>query len=134
MDNLNSLLPYIRLHFNIENPDLEECYAFGYECAKAEISEDENPYNVNTLEYEQWQEGWWDGFYGEEPLYSLTISEDKLQDKQGRAEKAPMIDVTAANDQTYHPLYNSFIASLLRLSGALAATAVVGYQVIDLVA
>ncbi|WP_131782641.1 transmission trait enhancer LetE [Legionella gresilensis] len=128
MENLNSLLPYIKLRFNIDHPDLEECYAYGYECAKAEIPEEENPYSIDTAEYEQWQEGWWAGFYGEEPLFSFGENEIKEESQE------PISVGSAANDQTYHPLYTGFITSILRLSGALAATAVVGYQVIDLVA
>ena len=130
METINSLLPHIKLRFNIDHPDLEECYAYGYECATAEISETENPYTQGTAAHEQWQEGWWAGFYGEEPLFSLSVGEGNAQEDA----KPAITGSKAANDQTYHPLYSSFVSTLLKITGALAATAVVGYQVLDLVA
>lgn len=129
MEKNDSLLPYVKLHFNLNHPNLEECYIDGYETAKAELDEEDNPYAVGTLEHEQWQEGWWAGFYEEEPALQLNDSFEE--------ESAPKQEIggnKAANDQSYHPLYDGFIARLFQITGALAATAVVGYQVIDLVA
>ena len=44
----------------------------------------------------------------------------------------------AANDQAYHFITSlvssNFLANVLKITGALAATAVVGYQVFELVA
>lgn len=129
MNDTTTLLPHIKLRFNIEHPSFEECYAYGYECALAELGEEENPYRENTQEYEQWQEGWWAGFYGEKPLFELTEQTD-----------APLLESEheAANDQVY-PLISSFVtssflANMLKITGAIAATAVVGYQVFELVA
>ncbi|ASQ44912.1 transmission trait enhancer LetE [Legionella clemsonensis] len=128
MSRKNALLPHIKLRFNIEHPNLEECYAYGYECALAEISEDANPYQSGSAEYDQWAEGWWAGFYGEKPLYELAelLLEPEVNEKE------------AANDYTYNALSNkvspSFLSKVLKITGAIAATAVVGYQVLDLVA
>ncbi|MCE3045188.1 MULTISPECIES: transmission trait enhancer LetE [Legionella] len=126
MKDKTTLTPYLRLRFNIDHPSLEECYVFGYECAAAELSEEENPYAAGTEEHDQWSEGWWAGFYGEEPLFSLSeqIEEEELEAPQA-----------AANDQWYHhPFQSAFLSTFLKITGALAATAVVGYQVLDLVA
>ncbi|KTC73883.1 transmission trait enhancer protein LetE [Legionella birminghamensis] len=124
MKDTTALTPYLRLRLNIDHPSLEECYVFGYECAVAELSEEENPYVEGTEEHNQWMEGWWAGFYGEEPLFSLAENTEE--------EKAPQ---AAANDQWYHhPFQTAFFTSFLKITGALAATAVVGYQVLDLVA
>ncbi|KTD33157.1 transmission trait enhancer protein LetE [Legionella nautarum] len=124
MNDTTELLPHIKLRFNIEHPSFEECYSYGYECALAEVGEDENPFPEGSHEYEQWQEGWWAGFYGEKPLYEPTEAET------GASE--------AANDQTYHFITSlvssNFLANMLKITGALAATAVVGYQVFELVA
>lgn len=128
MNDTTELLPHIKLRFNIEHPSFEECYSYGYECALAEVEEDENPFREGSIEYEQWQEGWWAGFYGEKPLYEPTIE----------AETLPTGESEAANDQTYHFITSlvssNFLANMLKITGALAATAVVGYQVFELVA
>jgi len=124
MNDINTLLADIKLRFNIDHPNFEECYAYGYECARAELGEEENPFALTSKESEQWLEGWWAGFYGEEPLYELSdyVSE-------------PFINTTAvaANDQHYEYL-NAFFAKVLEFSGIIAASALVGYQVLDLVA
>lgn len=128
MNDTNALLPHIKLRFDIEHPNLEECYAYGYECALAEVSEDVNPYREGSPEYEQWNEGWWAGFYGEKPLFELAeqLLEPETEEKD------------AANDYIFNSITNmvsaSFLSKVLKITGAIAATAVVGYQVLDLVA
>jgi len=41
MNDILALLPHLKLRFNIEHPGFEDCYAYGYECAVAEINEEE---------------------------------------------------------------------------------------------
>lgn len=123
MSDINTVLPDVALRFNIEHPNLEDCYAYGYECAQAEISEDDNPFRAGTQEHYQWTEGWWAGFYEEEPLFVL--------DQEGPAKEAIK---DAANDTEYHHEHHSFLSTFWKITGALAATAVVGYQLLDLVA
>lgn len=122
-----NMLPHIKLRFNIEYPDLEDCYIEGYQSALAATDEKGNPFPIGTREHEQWLDGWWAGFYGEEPLF--TLKNNSLTKK-----KPPV----AANDQFYHVLgsmlTSEFFTKMLKITGALAATAVVGYQVFDLVA
>lgn len=120
MNDTTALLPHIKLRFNIEHPSFEECYVYGYECALAQVGEDENPFRQGTLEYEQWLEGWWAGFYGEKPLFEFG---DHAEAEQG-----------AANDQAYSLISSNFLVKMLKITGAIAATAVVGYQVFELVA
>lgn len=128
MNDTTELLPHIKLRFNIEHPSYEECYVFGYECAIAEVNEEDNPYREGTKEYGQWVEGWWAGFYGEKPLFELADSSDL----------SLLAEHDAANDQFYHIISgivgSNFFANMLKFTGALAATAVVGYQVLELVA
>lgn len=130
MNDITALLPDIKLRFNIEHPSFEECYAYGYECAAAEVTEEENPYREGTMEAEQWLEGWWAGFYGEKPLFKFG--------SESNPEQEVIFEPRAANDQTYHfgadLVSSSFLSKMLKITGALAATVVVGYQVIDLVA
>lgn len=126
MNDATNLLSDLKLRFNIEHPNLEDCYVFGYQCAIADLEESENPFTEGSAEYQQWMDGWWAGFYGEEPLFDIN---NGLSDEDIAQEPA-------ANDQSYHHFYlsDSLIATFLKITGALAATAVVGYQVLDLVA
>lgn len=125
MNDTNVLLPHIKLRLNIDHPSYEECYAYGYECALAELDEESNPYREGSDECEHWLEGWWAGFYGEEPLYRLT----EIQ------EAPPAVDTAvAANEQVYHPVMDSLFDKVVNFTGALTATLIVGYQIVDLVA
>lgn len=125
MTTTTSLLPDIKLRFNIEHPSFEECYAYGYACAEAGIAEDANPYRASSKASEQWIEGWWAGFYGEEPLYALTTDGD---------EETLFHD--AANDATYieHRSMTDFWVKVLEVTGMVAVSAMVSYQLIDLLA
>lgn len=119
MNNDKSLLSDLKLQFNINHPNLEECYGEGFDSAIEEIAEESNPYPANSLEREYWQEGWWAGFYQEEPLLNLATLDDTTVD--------------AANEGIYH-YAQDFLVKFLRISSAIAVTALVGYQFLDLVA
>lgn len=123
MNDTTALLPHIKLRFNIEHPSCEECYLFGYECALADMEETENPFPQESLEAEHWLEGWWAGIYGEKPLFDVNYLETEVAE----------IDKThAANDQRFHR--NSILTLVFEISGAIAASAIVGYQLLELVA
>ncbi|BCA96738.1 transmission trait enhancer LetE [Legionella antarctica] len=127
MNDTTALLPHIKLRFNIDHPSYEECYLFGYECAILEVTEEDNPFREGSQEAEQWLEGWWAGAYGEKPLFDMSsLEEEEL--KEVRIEK-----VIAANDQQYCQK-NSFLSLVFEISGAIAASAIVGYQLLELVA
>lgn len=127
MKDIDELLPYLKLYFEITHPNLDECYTDGLKCAVANKSIDNNPYAAASKEYEYWLDGWFDGFYGKKPLFELT----RL------ALKAKATNY-AANDSSYYPprqIKNmNFLLKILKITGAIAATAVVGYQVYDLIA
>ena len=125
MNNMTELLPHIKLRFNIQYPSFEECYAYGYECALAEIGEEMNPYSLDSKESEQWLDGWWAGFYGDKPLYEL------LDNMDNSTNTSP---IEAANDRIDHETLGCFLAKVMEITGMLAVTAAVGYQLIDLVA
>lgn len=116
------MLPDIKLRFNIEHPSLEEVYIFGYECSKAALSEEDNPFPVNTLEHEQWSDGWWAGFYEEKPAFELCADDE--------VEFQPV----SVNDHDYHQHHDHFFMRFLEISGVLVVSAFVGYQLIELVA
>lgn len=127
MNDMTALLPHIKLRFNIEHPSFEECYTYGYECAMAEVSEEENPFRPGSKESEYWLEGWWAGFYQEEPLFDLATVD-------GNINLATAEQPEAANDHVYYESLGSFFTKVMEISGLLAVSAAVGYQVIDLVA
>jgi hypothetical protein len=121
MNDTTALLPHIKLRFNIDHPNYEECYLFGYECALAEVAEQDNPFHDGSPESEQWLEGWWAGVYEEKPLFNRGFAVEDESDKE-----------IAANDQNYHR--GSFLTLVFEISGAIAASAIVGYQLLELVA
>ncbi len=47
----------------------------GYESANDNIDADANPYLIDSEDYHYWQEGWWAGFYNEEPSFSYAKEE-----------------------------------------------------------
>ncbi|MCH9717461.1 MAG: transmission trait enhancer LetE [Gammaproteobacteria bacterium] len=123
MNELTALLPHLKFHFHVDHPTLEECYAYGYECALADVQEDDNPYQVNSPEQEQWLEGWWAGFYNEQPLFSFDI-----EPENNRAVLEPV------NDASYHAEQSHYFLRVLEIAGVIAVSALLSYQVIDIVA
>ena len=123
MNDTTALLAHIKLRFNIDHPSYEECYIFGYECALSEVNEEDNPFKPGSHESEQWLEGWWCGAYGETPLFDASSLEEEIHIAR---------DV-AANDQQYVHKH-SLMSLVFEISGALAASAIVGYQLLELVA
>lgn len=122
MNDITALLPHIKLRFNIDHPSYEESYSLGYECALAYAAEEDNPFSAGSQEATHWLEGWWDALSGDEPLFDLgSFAQDDLAKE------------IAANDQHYcHK--NSFLSLVIEISGAIAASALVGYQLFELVA
>lgn len=125
MNDTAALLPHIKLRFNMEHPSYEECYLFGYECAISELAEQDNPFRKGSQEAEQWLEGWWAGAYEEAPLFDLKAIE--------KEELAIIEKDKAANDQQFCHKH-SFLSLVFEISGAIAASALVGYQLLELVA
>ena len=127
MNEITALLPHIKLRFNVEHPSYEDSYAFGYECALAEVTEEDNPFRKGTQQSEHWLEGWWDAMQGEEPLFELSLME--MDKEEVYIER----EVAASNDRQYCHKH-SFLSLVIEISGALAASALVGYQLFELVA
>ena len=121
MSQAQELLPHIKLRFNIEHPTFEETYVFGYECALADAEESINPYPSGTKENEQWSEGWWAGFYNEKPLFSLDDIDQKKH-------------INSANEQVYTDNRHNMLVRFFEISGVIVMSAIVGYQIFELVA
>ncbi|MDF1757463.1 MAG: transmission trait enhancer LetE [Legionellaceae bacterium] len=119
MSDTKALLPHVKLRFNIEHPTVEESYRFGYECALADVTEEDNPFALGSREGEHWNDGWWAGFYGEEPLFT----------------KEPAVDVnSSANDHFYNDSKENLLSKFLEISGVLVVSAIFGYQLFEMVA
>lgn len=124
MNDTAALLPHIKLRFNINHPSYEECYIFGYECGISEVSENENPFKEGSPEAEQWQEGWWAGVFGEKPIFEMSsLAGDEQQN-----------EVSEAANDTIFCHKHSILSLVFEISGAIAASAIVGYQLLELVA
>ena len=111
------ILADIRLKMQIEHPDYEDCYVDGYACALADISEESNPYATDSIEGQYWTEGWWNAFYDETPLFNLEGA--NIEKAQPKPSEHKVTD---------------FIITFLEISGVLAVSTLVGYQLWELVA
>lgn len=61
-----------RLKFCIEHPPLSDCWLDGHETALMGHPEENNPFAFDTAEHQSWTDGWWAGFYGEDPLFDYN--------------------------------------------------------------
>lgn len=91
-----NLLAYFRLKFAIEQPSFEECWLEGYYAAQENVQELDNPFKVGTTEFQAWVDGWWAGFYGEIPLFTLSGAAKSSSKRLGETRYAP-VAIEAAN-------------------------------------
>lgn len=112
------LLAQLKFHLDLEHPDYEEFYFFGYEAAQAGLPEEENPYQEGGQGYEAWAEGWWDGFYGVKPLF---------QDEEKTSTSShPM------NQEEIEFCPTEFWLPLMKFGATATATVILGYELLDL--
>lgn len=122
MSDTAELLSVLKLQLNVKHPGVEECYVYGYEAALAGMEEQDNPFRENTCEYGHWSDGWWSGFYGEEPLFSLNEAVESSQ------------IAAAANDHVYTDGIGHLLVKVLEITSVIGVAALVGYQMLELVA
>lgn len=138
MSDITEVLPHIRLQLNIDKPDFDDCYAEGYQCALKEVDELENPYPAGTPEYQFWQDGWWAGFYGEEPLFELAVEipEIRIQSIEAKiiARDEASNGVKAVNDTIWtQENIKKWAIRLVKLTGFIAVV-IAAYEISDLAA
>lgn len=132
MKTTNEMLPYVRLRFNIENPGFEECYIDGYESCKLEIDELDNPFEPLSAESEYWSQGWWDKFYGNEPLFQFnTIEQGELE---GAYQDKASNDAAFYGDAKTNLSIRRSRMTMVAKVAAMVAASFLSYQVIDLIA
>lgn len=132
--NHNDILPSLRLQLNVAKPNLEDVWTEGYEVSMSGGHEESNPYEINSTEHEHWSQGWWAGFYGEEPLYQNESIQPEIHSVAAQLRQVEVKQPAANAPIWMHPSVKRWAKHVVRIAGALAATAVVGYQIIDLVA
>ena len=115
MDSL--FLSNLKLKLHIEQPNYEDCYVDGYACSLVHLSEAINPFQSGTKEAMYWAEGWWNAFYGEKAFFNLDGV--KIKESQPNPQEHRVTD---------------FIMTFLEISGVLAVSTLVGYQLWELVA
>lgn len=125
MNDTTALLPILKLNFNIKHPNIEEVYSYGYDCADAGVDIEDNPFHANSIEFEHWCEGWWAGFYNEEPLFALDESVSSLEKQPSKH---------AVNDHVFSESMGELLVRVLEITSVIGVAAVVGYQVLELVA
>lgn len=111
------ILADVRLKLHLEYPDLEECYVDGYACSLAGLAEETNPYTLNSIEGDYWTDGWWSAFYEEKPLFNL---------------EGPTIET--AQPKPVEHRFSDYVVTFLEISGVIAVSALVSYQLWDFVA
>lgn len=125
---------YLRLKLAIEHPNAEECWKEGYDCALHNISEDENPYKPDTLEYRNWMDGWWAGFFGETPLAAKApVSVVSTKTKHFKLHK-----IGGKQDASNEPFWTHerkvlFLKRTIQITGIILVAAL-AYELAELVA
>ena len=126
------LLPHVKFLFEIDNPSLEECYRHGFLMSNDGADESENPFEGRgKQESELWSQGWWDSFYGEEPMFALEPA--LATSLYTNAQKIHWSEEAAVNEEAFEPVKPSTITTVAKLAAAVAG-AFLSYQVIDLIA
>ena len=125
MNDTNTLLPYFRLRFNIDHPSYEESYALGYASCMNNEGEHTNPFLQDSQAAQHWSEGWWDALEGAAPLFTLEQDVKETSEAGGR-------HIAAANDNEYQQKH-SIMSFLIEITGAIAASAILGYQLFELI-
>ena len=124
MKDIDTILSSLKLQLNIKHPSLEECYTEGYLSFLNHDDEEQRPYPEGSTEKESWLEGWWDAFYSEEPTLEVV---DDVRESTDAA-------IIASNDNAYADNSDNFLIKVLEISGMIALSAFVGYQLFELVA
>lgn len=129
--NENNILSYVRLKFTIDTPMIEEIWLEGYEFAQKQLDDSANPYQQDDPLHHYWNEGWWAGFYGEEPLFTLDGPCLATVVSQPSYESTSMYVNSSSPLRDFFLMVaeNKFLITLYKLSTALIASFMV-YELI----
>lgn len=130
MKNSKTILPDVLLDMHMKHPGLDECYFDGFTCGQVELNTNENPFQADSVESRYWLDGWMDAHLGQEPLFN----------PDGLAEDLTLqlaTTMAAENDTHYYApaeLQRNNLIRFIEITGAIAVSAFIGYQLIELVA
>lgn len=134
MQNEKEIIPYLRLMLNIQYPPLDECWLDGYESGGAEVEDKDNPYPESSAEHEYWLEGWWEGFYQvNTSLAKTNIKRDakKIQTKPSKVTQQTSSSLSKKHQHRFDRWGK--IMRFVKVSGVIAATFIISYQLIDVI-
>ncbi|MBS0358075.1 MAG: hypothetical protein JSS53_02225 [Proteobacteria bacterium] len=119
MNGSTQIFPYLQLQMNLQHPCLEDCWLDGYDAARDNQAEESNPYKPNTAEFLQWSEGFWSGFYGEQPLFETHNNMGVMATQYiSQVSSQP-----AANEHFWNnPRVRLWATRTLKVAGAIAAS------------
>lgn len=129
MKNSKTILPDVLLDMHMKHPGLDECYFDGFSCGQAELNTNENPFQADSVESRYWLDGWMDAQFGQEPLFN---PDGFAADQTGQ-----LVFANAENESHYYAASQSQRKNFIRfieITGAIAVSAFIGYQLIELVA
>ena len=76
-----NVLGYSKIALHLNNPDIDDVWLEGFEAATSMQDESDNPYQADQAESEYWAQGWWAGFYGEQPLFDTNHAANDCHDE-----------------------------------------------------
>lgn len=120
----DNILAFVRLNLHVAMPDLEETWLDGYQTAMVDLPEENNPYPMSSQEYECWSEGWWAGYYQEQPLFTLAGRVNLV------SAPVPKEQTAVSKPQTIKA--RKYIIRVMQVLGTLLAAAVC-YQLLDFI-
>lgn len=129
MKNSKTILPDVLLDMHMKHPGLDECYFDGFSCGQAELNTNENPFQADSAESRYWLDGWMDAQLGQEPLFNPDGFASDL---------IPQIAIASARNENHYyspsQAQRKNLIRLIEITGAIAVSAFIGYQLIELVA
>jgi len=124
---MNNPLPHVRFQFEMKNLNLEEVWMDGYKMAGSNMTEEDNPHQKGSAEYQHWYDGWWAGYYEEAPLYEIQYEESV----SNHANIVKVEAGDAANERKYKkPEFKRWVGRVAKIAGALAIT-YAAYELLD---
>ena len=126
----SEILPHVRLQFHAQHPVLEACWNEGYDAANASLSEEDNPFQTQSTEYQHWNDGWWAGFYGDARLFAKTGDTEIVSTKQ--CQEDLMTGLPADNDEEYHSMNTVRWLGRIATVAGIVAVAVAAIELLEI--
>ena len=106
------LLGHAKLMLNIQMPSYEDCWQDGFDSCQNDLDESDNPYDEDSAQYIQWQEGWWADCLNETGAFDNVPAES-----QQAANDVNIIQEPIAANAAISP--RRYLRRLLAIGGAI---------------